>query len=119
MLHLALLTLTLTSGGDIRLTLSQAETLASCEEAREQVTNLLTGMDIEVVAAVCGETDLVLTPFEQGREDEPYRYEVVTDGKTHFAVRALADGDTCQAKGAEVNRVQTYCARSSQSVVSD
>ena len=67
MLKIALLTLTMTAEGEPpRLTLSEMENAAACAEAQARVTRILTRSGIKVLAALCGPSDLRLTPFDHG-----------------------------------------------------
>ena len=117
MLKIALLTLSLTSDGDIRLTLSESDTVNDCEQSRAIVTDILTGAGIEVIAAVCGETALQLTPFEHGAsaEDEKHKYRAELGSDHGFTVTPLADGEVCTSK--PDGNPAIYCARSSQRVI--
>ncbi|MBK0328992.1 hypothetical protein I5535_17065 [Rhodobacteraceae bacterium F11138] len=116
MLTTALLTLTLTAGSDLRMTLSTVADATACEAARESVTSVLTDAGIEIVAARCGVTDLRLTPFEHGAgpEAEIHRYRVDLSDPQGFAVTPLGVDGRCIADAPPV-----YCARSSQSVITD
>ncbi|MFV0515029.1 MAG: hypothetical protein ACK5MY_15585 [Jhaorihella sp.] len=116
MLKIALLTLTLTADGALRLTLSDMESASDCEASRENITAMLTESGINVVAAMCGETDLRLTAFEHGAgpEAEVHLYRVETDG-AGFSVSPLGEGDLCVA--GESGGQQVYCTRSSQAVI--
>ena len=67
MLKIALLTLTMTDEREPpRLTLSETENAAACAEAQARVTRILTRSGIKVLAALCGPSDLRLTPFDHG-----------------------------------------------------
>lgn len=119
MLGFALLTLTLTEQGDLRLTLSDMESLAACEVAKAQVSEILTDAGVPIHTALCGETTLRLTPYEHraNPEDEMFLYRVQTDGKTGFVVTDLSSDPACRADPYASPPV--YCARSSQAVVTD
>lgn len=119
MLTAALLTLTLTADGDLRLSLSEMESAADCMESRDRVVEILTQAEIGIVEARCGEISLRLTPFEHGadREDEIHFYQVVTGGVSGFVVMPVNTASDCVADPNQLPRV--YCARSAQSVIPD
>lgn len=114
MIKIALLTLTLTAGGETRMTLSEMEDAGTCAEAQTSVTEILSQSGIEVLAALCGETALQLTPFDHGAApgDERFRYRVSLDPAGGFEVTPLAEGAACRP--APDARPAIHCARSSQ-----
>ena len=97
-----------------RLTLSEMESAAACAEAQDRVTRILTQSGIRVLAALCGPSDLRLTPFDHGAtpEDERFRYRVALDPAGGFKVTPLAADAACEA--APKARPAIHCARSSQ-----
>lgn len=109
MLTVALLTLTLTEAGLVRLTLSDAETLETCAAQAEMVTQILTEAGHAPLAARCGTTDLRLSPFFHGATPEEeiwhYRVELLAEG---FVVTPVEAG-ACEAQEGAV-----YCAVSAQ-----
>lgn len=116
MLKTALLVLTLTDAGATRVTLSQTDTLADCEAGRDAVTAILGGAGVEVLAALCGESALRVTPFEHGvpPEQEVHRYRVEIVGED-FVVTPLAEAEACApAPDAEP---AVHCAVSAQTPV--
>lgn len=117
MLTAALLTLTLTADGGLRMSLTEMESEAACMAAHARVTEILTQSGIEAVEAICGETDLRLTPFEHGAdpEDEKHLYRVRVTGD-EFVVAPQAPNEVCTDTSGDGFRI--YCARSAQSVVS-
>ena len=117
MLEIALLTLTLTHDGAVRLTLSEMENMAECEASRNRVVEILDAADVEVVSALCGETSLRLTPFEHGVDasQEIHRFRVEIGDRESFTVAPLDESGDCAADPAASPKV--FCARSSQSVV--
>ncbi len=117
MLKIALLTLTLTADGEPRLTLSDMEDSAACAEAQAGVTAILKQSGVPVIAAICGSSELRLTPFDHGAapEDERFRYRVTLDAGGGFQVEPLAPGAECRA--APDASPAIHCARSSQSVL--
>ena len=114
MLKIALLTLTLTAEGETRLTLSEMADAGTCAKARANVTEILTQSGTRVLAALCGPSDLHLTPFDHGAspKDERFRYRVALDPAGGFEVTSLAADATCQP--APEARPAIHCARSSQ-----
>lgn len=119
MLGFALLTLTLTVDGDLRMTLSDMESPAACEIAKAQVSEILTDAGVSIHTALCGETALRLTPYEHRAdpEDEMFLYRVQTDRQRGFVVTHLSPNADCQADADAFPPI--YCARSSQAVVTD
>ncbi|MEM9635029.1 MAG: hypothetical protein AAGA50_27130 [Pseudomonadota bacterium] len=118
MLEIALLTLTLTSDGAVRLTMSEMESMAECHASRTRITEILDASGIKVISALCGETGLKLTPFEHGAgpDDEKHLFRVEIDGQATFAVVPIAKSDDCVAD--PEGSPQVFCTRSSQSVIS-
>lgn len=116
MLIPTLLILTLTGDGGVLVTLSDSETLEDCDASRDVVTQILTEGGVTVVKAMCGQTDLRLTPFQHGMtpEQEKYRYRVEITGDV-FTVAPLRPNDDCTSAPDAVPAV--YCARSAQSVI--
>lgn len=114
MLKIMLLTLSLTDAGETRLTLSEMENPAACAKAQVSISEILTQSGIEVLAALCGPSDLQLTPFDHGAapEDERFRYRVALDAGSGFKVTPLAPDAPCQP--APTARPAIHCARSSQ-----
>lgn len=119
MLKIALLILTLTPDGATRVTLTEAEDAATCEANREVVTQILTEAGSPPLVALCGPTDLRLTPFEHGTppEAEVHRYRVELPKAGGFTLAPLAGGESCTPDPAADPAV--HCARSGQAVVSD
>ena len=113
MIKIALLVLTLTVEGDVRLTLTETASPADCSEARETVADILTGAGIKVIAAICGETELRLTPFEHGAgpEDEVHRFRVELPPNGGYTITPLSAEESCDAAPA------VFCTRSSQMVM--
>ena len=114
MLKIMLLTLSLTDGGETRLTLSEMEGAAACAKAQASVSEILTQSGIEVLAALCAPGDLRLTPFDHGAapEDERFRYRVALDADGGFKVTPLTPEAACQP--APKARPAIHCTRSSQ-----
>lgn len=117
MLKTALLTLTLTTGGEPLMTLSEMETPAACEESRQTITSIFADAGIELITALCGQTALQLTPFMHGAtpEEERHRYHIAIDGAGRFDVTPLAANADCQPAPDAIPTI--YCARSSQTAV--
>lgn len=115
MLKPALLVLTAMSDGGTRVTLSEAESPQDCEASRAAVVQILTDAGRAPVLAMCGQSDLTLTPFEHGLppEAEIHRYRVTIPGDGSFEVEPLAMETDCAEAAPRV-----YCARSAQQVVS-
>lgn len=116
MLKTALLVLTMTGGGQVRVTLSETENMAACGKSREMVTSILKGAEIKVIKAICGPSALRLTPFEHGLgpEAEIHKYQVMVEKSGKFRVTPLAKGATCTPTHDADPAI--YCARSSQAV---
>ena len=117
MIEIALLTLTLTNDGAFRMTLSEMEGMAECQESRTRVVEILEAADIEVVSAMCGETSVKVTPFEHGADasDEIHLFRVEIGDQQTFTVVPIAKSDDCKADPQGAPKV--FCARSSQSVI--
>jgi len=119
MIEIALLILTLTGDGVTRVTLTPVDGPADCAAQAEVVTQILTEAGTPPLTARCGETGLVLSPFEHGLPPsaEVHRYRVELVGSDGFAIAPLAPGETCRADPQAMPAV--ICARSGQRVVSD
>lgn len=117
MLKIALMMLTLTADGAVRLTLSESENLEDCLASMDVVTQVLEGGGYSVLAAECGPTDLRLTPFSHGAmaEEENHLYRVEIAGEGSYAITPLAAGDSCVA--APEASPAVWCTRSSQAVI--
>ncbi|MFA5539132.1 MAG: hypothetical protein WDA23_08010 [Gemmobacter sp.] len=117
----ALLILTMTAGGDIRVTLTENDSPADCEANREVVTQILTEAGSAPIAALCGESGLRLTPFVHGTppEAEIHRYRVELPQAGGFAIAPLAEGEDCTPDTDTAADPAVHCARSGQSVLSD
>ncbi|MDO5642154.1 MAG: hypothetical protein Q4G26_07170 [Paracoccus sp. (in: a-proteobacteria)] len=119
MIKTALLLLTLTADGDIRVNLTETDGPDDCEARRDVVTQVLTGADMAPLHAICGPTALRLTPFDHAAlsTDERYRYRVELPRAGGFAIRPLSAGEACTpAPDADP---AVYCARSGQAVIGD
>jgi hypothetical protein len=119
MLKMTMLLLTLTAGGDIRVTLSEAESAQDCADSLEVVSQVLAESGNPPLAGRCAETALRLTPFEHGvaPEDEIHRYRVILPAAGGFAVEPLAADAACTP--APQADPAVFCARSGQSVRAD
>lgn len=115
---IALLILTLAANGDPRVSLSETDGMEDCEGTREVVTQILTDIGRTPVHAICGPTDVRLTPYVHGTapEDEIYRYRVTIAGDS-YAMEPLGEGANC-ASSPEAEPM-VYCARSSQKVIAE
>ena len=116
MLKITLLVLTAMQDGSVRVTLSEADDMVECEASRDAVTTILTDAAQPPILAICGESDLRLTPFVHGvpASVETNRYRVEVTGET-FTVTPLAEGEPCDE--AQAADSQLYCARSAQQVI--
>ncbi|MFT3688515.1 hypothetical protein [Paenirhodobacter sp.] len=116
MLKIALLVLTTMQDGSVRVTLSATDDMVECEANRDAVTTILTGAGRPPILALCGQSDLRLTPFVHGMPEsaETNRYRVDLVGET-FTVTPLAQDAPCREVREGARR--SYCARSGQSVV--
>ena len=119
MLETTLLVLTLTASGDVRVTLSYAKDATECSANRDAVTTILTEAGHPPLVALCGATDLKLTPFVHGTppEAETSRYRVELPGTGGFLVVPLAADAPCKASADTDPAV--YCAISAQKVIAD
>ncbi|MDA5095320.1 hypothetical protein O2N63_14625 [Aliiroseovarius sp. KMU-50] len=116
MLKLAFLVLTLNAEGDVRMTLSERDSLAACEATKTQITTVLKDAGYTVLASICGETDLSLTPYKSTTPDDPLnRYKVTLSGQDHFQITPLAEGDICT--DAPDGQPVEFCALSAQKVI--
>lgn len=117
MLETALLLLTLTAEGDLRVNLTPAADAAECETDRETVVGILTGAGQAPLAARCGQTGLRLTPFSHGTgpDDEIHRYRVELPSAGGYRLTPLTEAQTCTP--AEEAEPAVYCARSAQAVL--
>lgn len=117
MLKISLLLLTLMQDGSVRVTLSEADDMTECHASRDAVMAILTDAGRPPVAAICGETDLRLTPFVHGvpaeKEVNRYRVEIMADER--FTLTPLGEGDPCTDSQGADRRV--YCAGSAQQVI--
>ena len=117
MLKSALLILTLAEGGATRVTLTESDSPADCEASRDVVTQILTEAGSAPLAAVCGETDLRLTPFIHGTppDAEIHLYRVELPQAGGFTIVPLAEGEACTPDTEADPAV--HCTRSGQSVL--
>lgn len=113
MLKPVLVILTMTSGGDTHLALSSPETPADCEARREVVSQTLAAAGTQVLAALCGESDLTFTPYAHGAPATAFthRWRVhLTDAGPVIA--PVPDGAACtEARDA---MQPSFCAVSAQ-----
>lgn len=111
---IALLLLTMMMDGATRLTLVEVEDPADCEARRARLEMVLKGAGMTVVEALCGPTDLALTPYVHGtpREEETHRYRVEVDASGAFEITPVPDWAICAGSGEGETKV--YCAVSSQ-----
>ncbi len=119
MLATALLVLTLTADGGVRMTLSAAEDAVECEANRDAVVTILSGAGRAPIVALCGQTALRLTPFEHGAkpEEEVHLYRVELPSAGGYTVTPLAEGEACEPATAADPAV--YCTRSAQEVLAE
>lgn len=117
MLKTALLLLTLMQDGSTRISLSEAEDMVECEASRDAVMTILTDAGRPPIIALCGETELRLTPFVHGvpEDEEINRYRVEIMEGVRFTVTPLAEGDTCEPS--QTAESQIHCGRSAQQVI--
>ncbi|WP_028601301.1 hypothetical protein [Ottowia thiooxydans] len=112
----ALLLLTLMADGSTRLTLSEATTAKDCETSRISVTRVLTSMGKPPLLALCGQSDLRLTPYMHGTpaeaEIQRYRVEVPING--NFIVKPLTASESCEST--QKSEPAVYCTRSAQRI---
>lgn len=117
MLKTTLLMLTVMAGDDLRVTLSPAADEIECEANRDAVVTILGNAGRAPLAALCGATELRLTPFVHGTppEAEVHRYRVELPLAGGFRVTPLGGEERCTA--APEADPAVYCARSAQSVL--
>lgn len=117
MLIETLLVLTWIGEGDLRVTLSPAADAVECEANRDAVATILSDAGRAPLLALCGQTDLVLTPFLHGTRpgDETHRYRVELPAEGGFRVVPLQEGEDCTPQPAADPVI--HCARSAQSVL--
>ena len=117
MLKTTLLILTLMSDGGTRVTLSAYDSPQECEAARDVVTQVLTAAQTEPLVALCGETELRVTPYIHGapRRAEVHRYRVELPAEGGFAVTPLTD-EPCEDD--EDADPAVWCTLSAQQVIS-
>lgn len=117
MLKTTLLMLTVMAGGDLRVTLSPAADEVECEANRDAVVTILADAGRAPLAALCGASDLRLTPFVHGTppEAEVHRYRVELPLAGGFSVTPLLGDAPCTA--APKAEPAVYCARSAQTVL--
>ncbi|QRZ14231.1 hypothetical protein JWJ88_12075 (plasmid) [Paracoccus methylovorus] len=117
MLETILLMLTLMPGGDVRVTFSHSADADECEAYREVVSGILEEAGNPPLVALCGETDLRVTPFVHGTrpEDEVHRYRVELPSAGGYQVTPLPAGTACTP--APQANPAVYCARSAQMVL--
>ncbi len=117
MLTFAFLVLTLNPNGDVRMTLSDSPNLAACEAKQGKITPVLVDAGYNVLASLCAETELRLSPYDHSNPDLPlHRYQVEVSGDT-YTVTPVAEGDACTT--APDNDPTQYCALSPQTVLQD
>lgn len=115
MLTFAFLVLTLNPDGDVRMTLSESQDLAACQAKRDKITPVLVDAGYNVLASLCAETKLHLTPYDHSNPDVPLnQYQVDITGNT-YTVAPVAEGDACVT--ATKSTPTRYCALSPQSVI--
>lgn len=113
-MYIAMLLLTLTGDGAIRMTLTEAEDAADCAASADMVNTILTSSGNPVIALRCGTTALRLSPFYHGTppEEEIHRYRVTLPAESGFAVTPLGPQDSCAPAPASTPAV--FCTRSAQ-----
>lgn len=117
MLKTTLLMLTVMAGGDLRVTLSPAADEVECEANRDAVVTILAEAGRPPLAALCGASDLRLTPFVHGTppEAEIHRYRVELPAAGGFRITPLTGDESCTA--APQADPAVHCARSAQTVL--
>lgn len=117
MLKIALLVLFLAEDASVRMTLTDTADMDSCLATRSMVRDVLDTNGYTILAALCDQTDLSLTPFEHGVAAEAYRhrYKVIVSAEDTFELLALTPDAPCAP--IDAGRTKTFCATSSQAVV--
>ena len=115
MLTFAFLVLTLNPDGDVRMTLSDSQDLAACQAKRDKITPVLVDAGYDVLASLCAETKLHLTPYDHRNPDVTLnQYQVEITGNA-YTVTPVVEGDACVT--ATEGTPTRYCALSPQSVI--
>lgn len=113
-MKIALIILTLGGTGNMQLALSEAESMEDCAAKADVVEQILSGAGYAIEAMRCGETDLVLTPYEHGRGEADMRWTY------HITLKGAALEDGFELRPAESGNCQAdagagqYCAISAQ-----
>lgn len=96
MLKSALLLLSMTASGDVRMSLSETVDAQDCSFTRGAVLMILEEAGMTPLHAVCGETGLSLTPFER-RSPKPlaHRYRVELPSEGGYRITPLELGAAC------------------------
>jgi len=117
LVNIALLVLTLTAEGEVRMTLSDMEDIDTCESTELMIQNVLNDAGYTIIDSMCGDSALVLEPYNHGATaaDEIHRYRVEVAGQGGFLVSPLTEGEACEA--APEASPAVYCTRSSQAVL--
>ncbi|MDO5612707.1 MAG: hypothetical protein Q4G14_05620 [Paracoccus sp. (in: a-proteobacteria)] len=116
MMKSTLLILTLMADDGTRITMSSYDSPDACEGAREVVTQVLADAGQEMLVAMCGETDVRVTPYVHGapRRAEVNRFRVELPQTGGFTVTPLTDEPCEDAPDADP---AVYCTLSAQRVI--
>lgn len=100
MLDVALLIITLTSGGELRMSLTESPSLQACLGTQATIVGVLKQRDIKVLEARCSESPLALTPYGHGARDEDYQhyYRVTLLPEQAYQLSYLTPPTRCQPK---------------------
>ena len=117
MLDFALLIITLTAGGEQRLSITEVASEQGCQQTRATVVGLLKQRQTQVLTARCAANTLALTPYAHGAKSADYQhhYQVRLQEDEGFQLTYLAPGETCKEKG--FFRKSVLCAIASQSPI--
>lgn len=118
MMKTALLILSLTADGGARATLAEKDSMDQCETSRETVVRILTEAGQAPHVGRCGETDVRVTPYQQGPDPEGplLRLRIEVPAAGGFSITALGPDAPCAA--APEAEPAVYCAHSTQTLIS-
>lgn len=116
MLKIALLALTMTADGELRMSVTETDGWVECAMQYERTAQLHKTMGTSVIETICGEHDLPMTKpvHVQALQDAPHRYRVIIGQNGRFRIDLLGERQLCVPSQDWPNKV--YCARSAQTI---